>query len=74
MLLLLLVPHRSKEAFQAWAYTQIPDTVSEVWGWVIFVLITMFAVSCINTLAQSYKVWLDEQEQEQAREQQAKER
>jgi hypothetical protein len=22
----------------------------------------MFAVSCINTLAQSYKVWLDEQE------------
>jgi hypothetical protein len=29
---------------------------------VIFVLISMFAVSCINTLAQSYKVWLDEQE------------
>lgn len=56
---------RSKQAFQAWAYTQIPDTVSEVWGWVIFVLITMFAVSCINTLAQSYQAWLDEQQQQQ---------
>jgi membrane protein YqaA with SNARE-associated domain len=56
---------RSKEAFQAWAYQQIPDTVAEVWGWVIFVLITMFAVSCINTLAQSHKVWLLEQEKQQ---------
>jgi hypothetical protein len=34
-----------------------------VWGWVIFVLISMFAVSCINTLAQSHKAWLDEQQQ-----------
>lgn len=55
---------RSKEAFQAWAYKQIPDTFPELWGWVIFVLISMFAISCINTLAQSYKVWLDEQQQE----------
>ncbi|WIA38664.1 hypothetical protein OEZ86_001971 [Tetradesmus obliquus] len=62
---------RSKEAFQAWAYTQVPDTVAEVWGWVIFVLMTMFAVSCINTLAQSYKVWLNEQQQLQQRQQQA---
>lgn len=53
---------RSKEALKAWAYKQIPDTFPELWGWVIFVLISMFAVSCINTLAQSYKVWLDEQE------------
>jgi sensor domain CHASE-containing protein len=44
--------------------------VAEVWGWVIFVLITMFAVSCINTLAQSYKVWLNEQQQLQQRQQQ----
>jgi hypothetical protein len=58
---------RSKEAFQAWAYKQIPDTVAELWGWVIFVLITMFAVSCIDTLAQSYKVWLHEQQQLQQR-------
>lgn len=53
---------RSKEALKAWAYKQVPDTFPELWGWVIFVLISMFAVSCINTLAQSYKVWLDEQE------------
>jgi hypothetical protein len=25
----------------------------------------MFAVSCINTLAQSYQAWLDEQQQQQ---------
>jgi hypothetical protein len=53
---------RSKDALRAWAYKQIPDTFPELWGWVIFVLISMFAISCINTLAQSYKVWLDEQE------------
>jgi len=58
---------RSKEAFQAWAYKQIPDTFPELWGWVIFVLISMFAISCINTLAQSYKVWLDEQQEEAER-------
>lgn len=57
---------RSKEAFGAWAYKQVPDTFPELWGWVIFVLISMFAVSCINTLAQSYKAWLDEQQQEEA--------
>lgn len=60
----LLCCCRSKEALQAWAYKHIPDTLPELWGWVIFVLISMFAVSCINTLAQSYKVWLDEQEAE----------
>lgn len=53
---------KSKDALKAWAYKQIPDTFPELWGWVIFVLISMFAISCINTLAQSYKVWLDEQE------------
>jgi hypothetical protein len=59
---------RSKEAFQAWAHRQIPDTIAEVWGWVIFVLLLCFAISCINTLAQSHKVWLDEQQQLQANE------
>lgn len=68
-------PHilcRSKEALKAWAYKQIPDTFPELWGWVIFVLISMFAVSCINTLAQSYKVWLDEQQEAEEAEQRRK--
>jgi hypothetical protein len=63
---------RSKEALKAWAYKQIPDTFPELWGWVIFVLISMFAISCINTLAQSYKVWLDEQEAAEAQRQKPK--
>jgi len=61
---------RDVDSAKAWAYKQIPDTVPEVWGWFIFVLITMFAVSCINTLAQSYKAWLDQEEQRQQRENQ----
>eukprot|EP00878_Enallax_costatus_P006050 GHUV01006346.1.p1 GENE.GHUV01006346.1~~GHUV01006346.1.p1 ORF type:complete len:425 (+),score=83.33 GHUV01006346.1:975-2249(+) len=55
---------RSKEAFQAWVWQHVPDTVAEVWGWLLFVLITIFAVSCINTLAQSHKVWLMEEEKQ----------
>ncbi|KAF8059178.1 hypothetical protein HT031_005350 [Scenedesmus sp. PABB004] len=53
---------RSKESLRAWAAAQVPDTVAEVWGWLLFVLIGMFAVSCVNTLAQSYRVWQLEQE------------
>jgi hypothetical protein len=56
------------DSAKAWAYKQIPDTVPEVWGWFITVLITMFAVSCINTLAQSYKAWLDQEQQTQQQE------
>ncbi|KAI8471894.1 MAG: hypothetical protein J3K34DRAFT_226103 [Monoraphidium minutum] len=46
-------------AARAWAAAQVPDTVSEVWGWVIIVLIGMFAVSCVNALAQGQKAWAD---------------
>jgi hypothetical protein len=48
-------------AARAWAAAQVPDTVSEVWGWVILVLIGMFAVSCINALAQGQKAWAEEE-------------
>jgi hypothetical protein len=57
---------------KAWAYKQIPDTFPELWGWVIFVLISMFAISCINTLAQSYKVWVDEQQAAESQRQKPK--
>jgi hypothetical protein len=56
--------YRDAESAKAWAYKQIPDTVPEVWGWLLFFLITSFAVSCINTLAQSQKHWVDEQEKQ----------
>jgi len=46
---------------RAWAAAQVPDTVSEVWGWVIFVLIAAFAVSCVNALAQGQKAWAEEE-------------
>ncbi len=58
---------RGGAAARAWAAAQVPDTVSEVWGWVIFVLIGAFAVSCVNALAQGQKVWAEEEEARRAR-------
>ncbi|KIY95916.1 hypothetical protein MNEG_12045 [Monoraphidium neglectum] len=48
-------------AARAWAAAQVPDTVGEVWGWIIFVLIGVFAVSCINALAQGQKAWVEDE-------------
>lgn len=50
----------SRESFGAWAYAMIPDTVAEAWGWFMAVMVGMFAVSCINALAQSQKAWMDQ--------------
>lgn len=54
-------------AARAWAAAQVPDTVAELWGWVILVLIGAFAVSCVNALAQGQKAW-EEEEARRARE------
>lgn len=42
----------SPPAFRSWLYGLIPDTVSEIWTIVLVSLISMFAMSCINTFAQ----------------------
>lgn len=52
----------NKEALSDWLYQMIPDTVGEIWGWIILVLITLFITSCMSTFAQSYKAHQDELE------------
>lgn len=60
-------------AARAWAAAQVPDTVSEVWGWVILVLIATFAISCVNALAQGQKAWADgERRRREAQQQQGR--
>lgn len=55
----------SRESFGQWAYSLIPDTLAEAWGWVMVLMVGTFAVSCINTLAQSHKLWMDQQQAQQ---------
>ncbi|KAG2439395.1 hypothetical protein HXX76_004752 [Chlamydomonas incerta] len=45
----------------------IPDTVAEVWSWVMVLLMAAFTVSCVNAFAQAYRTQLDEAEVEAAR-------
>ena len=45
----------------------IPDTVAEVWSWVMVLLMAAFTVSCVNAFAQAYRTQLDDAEVEAAR-------
>ncbi|KAG2445331.1 hypothetical protein HYH02_008797 [Chlamydomonas schloesseri] len=45
----------------------IPDTVAEMWSWVMVLLMAAFTVSCVNAFAQAYRTQLDEAEVEAAR-------
>lgn len=53
---------RSRDALQRFALGLLPDTVAELWGVVLLLLMGSFAVSCVNTFAQSYRAQLDQQE------------
>ncbi|GAX81181.1 hypothetical protein CEUSTIGMA_g8614.t1 [Chlamydomonas eustigma] len=43
------------KAFRTWARDMVPDTIAEAWAMVMVILVGGFAISCINTLAQSSK-------------------
>eukprot|EP00955_Chlamydomonas_euryale_P067737 359930-Chlamydomonas_euryale.AAC.2 len=42
---------------KAWAVEKVPDTIAELWALLMLAVICVFAVSCIETLAQAAKVW-----------------
>ncbi len=62
-----LDPFRSRQALQSWLVGLVPDTLAEVWGGVMLLLMGTFVVSCVNTFAQSYRTQLDEAEVEAAK-------
>mmetsp|Transcript_2335 Transcript_2335/g.5234 ORF Transcript_2335/g.5234 Transcript_2335/m.5234 type:complete len:435 (+) Transcript_2335:584-1888(+) len=51
---------RSRQAFGVWARDLVPDTIAEWWGLLMLVLVGWFALSCVQTLAQSAKAEQDE--------------
>jgi hypothetical protein len=61
---------RSPEGLQHYAASLWPDSIAELWGWVMFLLVGAFVVSTIGTFAQSYRAELDEKEVEEARKRQ----
>lgn len=50
---------RDPVALRAWLYQLLPDTIAEAWAVFLFTVILVFAVSCVENLAQSCKATED---------------